>query len=372
MSNEKPIHQTREQLFVERKRIANLIRSMPVGVAIVNALGLIEAVNPAVESMFGYAGRELGWKNIIILLKKAPWADAQELQQWQAANPDKNLQLEAITKSGRLVPINLSIRNFESESRPLFLVIIQDITERVRMERMKQEFFDMVSHDMRTPLSSIALSIDLLKDEMESFSEEAQDQLNRIGNNSRHLIRLINDLLDIEKVESGEVKLIFEKFSLQELAAEAIELVLPQAAKRRVTLVGPENDVTICADKDRVLRVIINLLANAIKFSPKSGQVQLLVENDIEDVTVSVKDHGRGIPPEMLGAVFERFTQVEAADATKKGGSGLGLAICKGFVEAHAGKIGVESKLGEGSRFWFTLPHREYVEETDIVNEEVE
>ncbi len=237
--------------------------------------------------------------------------------------------------------------------------VIHDLTERKRIEQMKQEFFDMVSHDMRTPLSSIVLGVQgVTQSETLEIPDAATSLLRKVENNALLLIRLVNDLLDMDKVETGKIQLRFAQFSLKGTCEEAIDIVAALAERRKIIITPPAGDLEIVADPDRVLRIIVNLLANAIKFSAKKGTVELTFQHTGENVEVTVQDHGRGIPPELCQAVFDRFTQVAVSDSTKKGGSGLGLAICKGFVELHAGEIGVDSEVGKGSRFWFRLPIR--------------
>jgi signal transduction histidine kinase len=299
--------------------------------------------------------RQLLGKDFCELLKTCPWTHGQLLT-WYLDNQGKKIELEYHTSDSKSRYLDLSVMQFDTVAEQLLLLILQDVTERVKIEKMKQEFFDMVSHDMRSPLSSISLASDLLLDDADKIPEENVDQIRRIGHNSRHLIRLINDLLDIEKVELGEIQLAYDHFSVLHVCKEAIEIVFPQAAKRSIKVIAPENDFEMYADQDRICRVIINMLSNAIKFSPKNAQVEVLTQQGKDYVEISVKDQGRGIPQNMLDTVFERFKQVEASDGSKKGGSGLGLAICKGFVEAHGGIIKVESKESEGSRFWFRIP----------------
>lgn len=346
---------TREQLKMSRQRVSSLFNSLPLVMAIVDESGQIVGTNTALKKIFGYEQRELAEKDVSILLRSPPWT-AGGWKGWLQANLDKTVQLEGLSKDGSIVPVDISIQT-DVFGEGLHVVVIQDVSERVKLEKMKQEFFDMVSHDMRSPLSSIALAVDMLQDS--ELPEEALDQLKRVGNNSRHLIRLINDLLDIEKVEAGKIKLIYSVFSIAETAAEAIDVVQAQASKRKISLElqAPLSEFNVCADQDRILRVLINLLSNAIKFSPKAGRIIINIVDKADHFEVSVQDEGRGIPADMLDSIFERFTQVSASDATKKGGTGLGLAICKGFVEAHSGIIKVESEAGKGSRFYFQIPH---------------
>lgn len=348
-----------QKLLLAQKRFANLIRAIPVGVVMVNPDGTIEAVNPAIVKMFGYMERELAGLDFRMLLQSVPWAGEAELLAWHAANPEKAIELRGLKKNGGLLPVDVSVSQLDNESRrQLLLIMMQDVSERVKIEKMKQEFFDMISHDMRTPLCSISLLVDMLQETVTDLPEDTREEIKKIGNNSKHVTRLINDLLDIEKVELGEIKLVYGEFSLSDIIMAAIDVVQAQATKKKVALIPGSGELICCADQDRVLRVLINLISNAIKFSPKGGKVQITFVDQDQETEISVKDEGRGIPLEMQELVFERFKQVEAADATIKGGSGLGLAICKGFIDAHGGRIGVESVVGQGSRFWFSIPHR--------------
>lgn len=348
-----------QKLLLAQKRFANLIRAIPVGVVMVNPDGTIEAVNPAIVKMFGYMERELAGLDFRMLLQSVPWAGEAELLAWHAANPEKAIELRGLKKNGGLLPVDVSVSQLDNESRrQLLLIMMQDVSERVKIEKMKQEFFDMISHDMRTPLCSISLLVDMLQETGTDLPEDTREEIKKIGNNSKHVTRLINDLLDIEKVELGEIKLVYGEFSLSDIIMAAIDVVQAQATKKKVALIPGSGELICCADQDRVLRVLINLISNAIKFSPKGGKVQITFVDQGQETEISVKDEGRGIPLEMQELVFERFKQVEAADATIKGGSGLGLAICKGFIDAHGGRIGVESVVGQGSRFWFSIPHR--------------
>lgn len=348
-----------QKLLLAQKRFANLIRAIPVGVVMVNPDGTIEAVNPAIVKMFGYMERELAGLDFRMLLQSVPWTGEAELLAWHAANPEKAIELRGLKKNGGLLPVDVSVSQLDNESRrQLLLIMMQDVSERVKIEKMKQEFFDMISHDMRTPLCSISLLVDMLQETGTDLPEDTREEIKKIGNNSKHVTRLINDLLDIEKVELGEIKLVYGEFSLSDIIMAAIDVVQAQATKKKVALIPGSGELICCADQDRVLRVLINLISNAIKFSPKGGKVQITFVDQGQETEISVKDEGRGIPLEMQELVFERFKQVEAADATIKGGSGLGLAICKGFIDAHGGRIGVESVVGQGSRFWFSIPHR--------------
>jgi signal transduction histidine kinase len=231
----------------------------------------------------------------------------------------------------------------------------------------KQEFVSMITHDLRTPLTSMTTVLSTLTENAEERHDEAD--LKRLGIVKRsvdNLIKLVNDLLDIDRLESGHLPLEIEHIKLRECIDRAVDSVRFYAQQHEVKLVVSVIDVELDADARRLEQVVVNLLSNAIKFSTKGHAVSLDTNFDTNDVTISVKDEGRGIPSAYLGQVFDRFSQVEAQDSVIKGGSGLGLAICKALVELHHGTIGVESIEGQGSRFWFTIPLQQQNVQSEI------
>lgn len=227
------------------------------------------------------------------------------------------------------------------------------------VERLKKEFLEMVSHDLRTPLTSIDLFLQfLLGGGYGTINERGEKAAAGASKESQRLIRLVNDILDVEKLSSGSsmpVKLA--PCTVNSILVSAMESLSGVAQKADVKLeLAAVKPIELFADRERLIQVVGNLGANAIKFSPKGGLVTLAAVSDDSEVEVSVTDQGRGVPDEMKELIFERFKQVKTEDATEKGGKGLGLSICKAIVEAHKGQIGVESEPGKGSRFWFRVP----------------
>jgi signal transduction histidine kinase len=170
------------------------------------------------------------------------------------------------------------------------------------------------------------------------------------------LIGLINDILDIEKLEAGKLDMVFDNSPMQDILERSEQSTGSFATANGVKLEIIPSDVIVYADGDRIVQVLVNLLSNAIKFSPRDATVTVYTEYAAGFVQVRVVDRGRGIPDKFKKLLFQRFQQVEASDAKKKGGTGLGLAICKGIIEQHGGQIGVESEEGKGSSFWFRIP----------------
>lgn len=223
--------------------------------------------------------------------------------------------------------------------------------------RRKAELMSMVSHDLRTPLTSMQGSMTLLQAGiMGELPPNAVKEVSRAERNATRLINLINDLLDIEKLEAGKMDMAVKDIELQPVFEESLESVSQFASSHCVKLDIEPTSLKVLADHNRLIQVLINLMSNAIKFSPEGESVRLLAIDSGNMVEVQVVDKGRGVPESHREAIFERFKQVEAADATEKKGTGLGLPICKLIVESHGGTIGVTSTAGSGSTFWFKIP----------------
>jgi PAS domain S-box-containing protein len=252
------------------------------------------------------------------------------------------------------------IPDFDSEGEVKgFFSMVDDITERKEIERLKSEFVSVASHEMRTPLTSIYGVIKLLcAGRLGELSPSGQEMVNIALRNSDRLVRLVNDILDLEKMTSGRDKITKEVCNSLELINQVIETLSPMAQEHLVIIETQQESLELWADRDRIVQTLTNLLSNAIKFSEAGNKVKLIVKQQQSDVLFKVQDQGRGIPTDKLETIFERFQQVDASDSRKKGGTGLGLAICRHIVEQHNGKIWVESVYGQGSTFCFTLPQQ--------------
>lgn len=254
---------------------------------------------------------------------------------------------------------NTSITALRDETGQLrgFSTVTRDITERQAVERMKNEFISVVSHELRTPLTSIHGSLGMLVSGLlDPKSERGKRLLEIAVDSTDRLVRLINDILDIERIESGKVQMEKQICNAAELINETAELMQSIAQKAGVGLEIFPVSQKLWVDPDRIIQTLTNLLSNAIKFSPPGASVSLSAEVQVDKILFQVKDHGRGIPADKLETIFERFQQVDASDSRNHDGTGLGLAICRSILQLHNGKIWVESTFGEGSTFYFTLP----------------
>lgn len=228
---------------------------------------------------------------------------------------------------------------------------------RVKVEKLKQEFVQMVSHDLRSPLASLKMFHSLLAEgTYGQLSEEGQKRLYSANINLDNLVNMVNELVYIEKLESGTVELEKQKLKVDLFIEPAVSALSGMATSRNVAVeIMAHDNPSVLGDRERLVQVLQNLIANAIKYSPEKGMVLIGTKTESDWVEISVTDQGKGIPEELQGAIFERFRQVEP-DKKNAESSGLGLAIAKSLIELHGGVIGVDSKKSEGSRFWFRLP----------------
>ena len=234
--------------------------------------------------------------------------------------------------------------------------------ERKRLERLKDEFVSSVSHELRTPLTSISASLGLLVGKAAGIPPgEAARLLTIAHRNSQRLVRLVNDILDIEKMESGHAVFNFERVALRSLVDQAIEGSRVLAGGHGVRIRIEDGDAAdgVRADPDRLAQVVANLLSNAIKFSPADNEVVVAIERRGKIIRLSVRDHGPGISDDFKPRIFERFAQADATNARQKGGTGLGLSIVKQIVDRLDGKVGFDDALGGGTVFYVDLPARD-------------
>lgn len=239
----------------------------------------------------------------------------------------------------------------------LVQVIARDISERREIERAKDEFVSIVSHELRTPLTSIRGALGLLAtDRVDLTADKRQRMIALAATNSDRLIRLVNDILDVERLNSGTVTFDRGEVVVRDLVSQTLDGLRTVADRVGVQLRWSATDLTIWADADRMTQMLTNLVDNAVKFSPAGSTVDVDVRRDGRFALFEVRDRGRGIPEDKHNAIFGRFQQLDASDSREKGGSGLGLAICKSIVEQHRGRIWIDSKPGDGSAFRFTIP----------------
>jgi two-component system phosphate regulon sensor histidine kinase PhoR len=262
-----------------------------------------------------------------------------------------------------VIELTLGERTIEATAGPVAgfnephaIVLLRDVTELRRLETVRREFVANVSHELRTPIASIKAMVETLEAGAIEDRDLTYDFLNRMVGESDRLAALVDDLLDLGRLELGRVTLHIEPLDPADLLNRAVERLRPQTERARVSLTTaiPAGLPRVAADRARIEQVVLNLVHNAIKFTPAGGSISVTASPGDAELVVSVQDTGAGIAPEELGRLFERFYKVDRSRRSE--GTGLGLAIAKHIVQAHDGSIWVESEVGKGSRFYFTLP----------------
>ena len=344
------------------RRWQSLLDNVHLIVVGVNPECIVEYVNPFFLESTGYTLDEVIGKNWFShFLPKIIQEEVREVFSDSLNNFQNHHQNLILTKTGEERMIawnNTALRNQDHQIIGA-IGIGEDITEKLKVERVKDEFISIVSHELRTPLASIRGALGLLSSGvLANKPEVAKNMLNIAAIDIERLVRLVNDILDLERLESNKVNLDRQWHDTAHLCNQAVEIMQSIATASQIQILAECKSFQIFADNDRLVQTLVNLLNNAIKFSPPQSQVEIRIESLAEEIMFHISDRGRGIPEKYLESIFGRFNQVDASDSRQMGGTGLGLAICQSIVQQHGGKIWVESKLSEGSTFSFTIPHQ--------------
>jgi PAS domain S-box-containing protein len=355
--------QGRAEELYRRQEI--LLDSVADGICGVDQHGLVSFANPAAARLLASPAQRLTGKPVHELLH----GFAPAIHECGADCPLRRLKGDQMAASGEDTIFRMDGSAFPAEYAltPILdqgrfsgaVLSFRDISQRFALDRLKDEFISTVSHELRTPLTSIRGALGLLSSGILGDVNDKASNLLRIAlSNSDRLVRLINDILDLERIQSGREPLTFRSVELAEIVRQAIDGMAPVAEAAEVQLIHDTTQVEIAADPDRLIQVMTNLLSNAIKFSPPGSTISILLRPGTTGVTLSVVDRGRGIPADKLETVFGRFQQVDASDSRQKGGSGLGLAICRTIVLQHSGRIWAERNRDRGSAFRVFLPYK--------------
>ncbi len=381
-----------ESLREAERRWRSLLEHVHLVVVGIDHRGRVEFANPFLLELTGYSLEEVLGQNWFDLF--LPETDRLTMQQlfdeMLAQDGHPYHQNPILTQSGdsRMIAWNNTLLRTAAGKVIGTMSIGEDITQRQAVEHLKDEFISIVSHELRTPLTSIRGSLGLLAT---GILNDAPAEMHRMieiaALDTERLVRLVNDILDLERLSSGKIALDLTICQTLDLMQRALEVMAPSAIEANVTLViSSTTAIAVWADSDRLMQTLTNLLSNAIKFSSPGGTVTLtarlissppvllnstgfltksaeltprrpsLTKFQEPQVLFQVQDQGRGIPVDKLETIFGRFQQVDASDARLKGGTGLGLTICQSIVQQHGGTIWVESRIGEGSTFFFTIP----------------
>ena len=349
-----------EELNRQKESILN---SVADGIFGTDSAGRIVFVNPAAASILGAHAFDLIGRTVHSVVheeRKGRQKCSDQCRTGRAFLVREGTSGEDVffRRNGASFPVEFSVTPMVEHNVAVGSVLsFRDISQRYALDRMKDEFVSTVSHELRTPLTSIRGALGLLSTGLLGEMNEKATNLLRIAvTNSDRLVRLINDILDLERMTSGRAPLTYRNCDLEDLARQAIDAMTPMAEAAKVQLSLDSGPVQVEVDPDRLQQVMTNLLSNAIKFSPPHSQVTVTLERLLDGVSVSVIDQGRGIPKDKLESIFDRFQQVDASDARQKGGTGLGLAICRTIVMQHGGRIWAERNAERGSTFRMFLP----------------
>jgi PAS domain S-box-containing protein len=369
-------------------RFRELLEAAPDAIIEVDAEGRIALLNAVTEKMFGYSRKELLGQPVEKLIPEDLRAVHEGHRARYSGAPitrpmGVGLELNGRRKDGSCFPVEISLSPVKSANGFRVTAIIRDITERrlaqqhlhevqnkyvrelelrnremERADRLKTEFLASMSHELRTPLHTIIGFSELLAEETDRILEEKHRRfLDHIRKDSMYLLTLINDILDLSKIEAGRLELHRDAIDIAAVLEEALSSIRPQALAKYIKIeTALDLPARVSADSVRLKQVLFNLLSNAVKFTPEGGRIRIEILTREKHVEISVSDTGVGIPPGEHVAIFDKFHQAGATTKGVREGTGLGLAITKRLVERHGGRIWVESEVGKGSRFIFTIP----------------
>ena len=365
MDQQAIIDDLRKQLSDWETRHHTLLNTLNDALITIDRQGYVKTFNQAAETIFGYSAEEVIGKKINMLMPEPHSIEHDKYISRYINTGHKHIigtdrEVMAQRKNGALFPIELALSEMRLEGELQFTGLIKDITERKKMERLKNEFISTVSHELRTPLTSIRGALGLINSSISgNLPEKLLGLLEIASNNTERLLLLINDILDIEKIESGNLRFDFRRVDLYKVVYNAINDCQGYAHEHFVVFklnASAEPAILINADPDRITQVINNLLSNAAKFSPDHSVVDVSLTEQQGFARISVRDYGMGIPKSFLPRLFDKFSQVDGTDKRIKGGTGLGLSIAKAIIEKHQGKISVETAENVGTTFYVDLP----------------
>lgn len=356
----------RQKREAELKRMSWVVENMADAMILTDKEGLILTCNRTAEELTGYKKNELVGTRVIDLAILETFQEKTDMQ----SNARQTIEDGGIWRGEfHIKRKDGSTRVFDNITTGLLdedgnavgrISINRDVTQRFEVDRMKNEFVSVVSHELRTPLTSIMGSLGLIQSgAVGDVTDDVKGMVDIAFNNSDRLVRLINDILDIEKIEAGRMDFRSDRLDAKQLIGQALEENAGYAQKQNVKLltdVTEEADLWVRGDRDKINQIFANLISNAVKFSSAGDSVTITLDADEDFVRFSVQDNGTGVPEEFQDKLFERFSQADSSATREQGGTGLGLTICKAIVDRLGGDIGFESKAGQGATFYFTVP----------------
>ncbi|NEO17053.1 MULTISPECIES: ATP-binding protein [unclassified Moorena] len=368
--------QAEEALRRSEEQLRLITNALPVLIAYIDKEQRYRFNNQAYKTWLGLSPLEVSGSHLQKVHGKKVYQQIRVHVEAALSGRTVTYEHEMTLKDRRTHSVSVTYIPHLSEEEGLvkgFFALTSDISDRKAIERMKDEFISVVSHELRTPLASIHGSLKILATgKLGKLSAKGQRMLEIADEQTDRLVRLVNNVLDLQRIESGKVNMDKKACNAADLIKKAVQAMQTMATEHGVNLATKSTSFSVWADPDYIVQTLTNLLSNAIKFSPANSTVWLsaITDNEVNRtkkqkqlrcsttayVTFQVKDQGQGIPNSQLESIFERFEQVDSSDSRKKGGTGLGLTICRKIIQQHGGRIWAESSLGKGSTFYFTLP----------------
>ncbi len=340
-----------------------VIEACPIGLVMTDRTGRIVLANGEAEKMFGYARDELLGQMVDILIPRERRAEHARRRADFAAHPGVRAaggrNFEAMRKDGSTFPVEVGLNPINWSEDFAVLSVIADISDRRRSDRLKDEFVATVSHELRTPLTSISGALTLLAGNASASLSESALRLVAIAHaNSQRLVHLVNGILDMEKIESGKLIFSLKHVVVRPLVEQVIEThrAFAEGYGIQLRLDATSAEAVMRSDPDALLQILTNLLSNAIKFSPLGAEVVVAIEDQGDTISISVRDHGTGVPADFRNRIFGKFAQADATDARERGGAGLGLSIVRQLVTRLGGTVGFDDAPGGGAIFHVELP----------------
>jgi PAS domain S-box-containing protein len=348
-----------EDLIKESEsRLRMMVECLPMALFLSTPDGTVETANIRAEQMYGYVDNSMVGLHVADFFKPEKGHTQDDfIESLNDKFIGKVVEMESVRNDGSIFPAEISVNSYVFGATRMLLIVALDVTERHEIERFKQDLIAMVSHDLRSPLTSVQGLLSMMEEGVYGdLNDRGQQSVKRSQADLDRLLLMIDELLDIEKMSSGKLQLNFEVVDLRSVMTHSVSAINHLANKKDIKIRFPDSSLEAFGDGAKLVQVVVNLLSNAIKFSPEGGEIEISYLEVDDSVEVRIKDEGRGIPASHLESIFDKFQQVEAADHKEKGGKGLGLAICQSIIMGHGGTIGAENNEEKGSMFWFKIP----------------
>nr|WP_321462120.1 ATP-binding protein [uncultured Cohaesibacter sp.] len=359
------VYDMASSLEEKQKSLKAILATAQNPILMINQSGLISEVNEATVNLFGFSRRELIGRNISMLMNEHDRMHHDGYLRNHGKGPvsricDGGCEATAVRKDGSTIQIHLAVSKLIIKGEVYFTGIMTDLTDLKKVDRLKSEFVSTVSHELRTPLTSIKGALGLIRTtSADSLPDHARKMLDIATSNCERLAVLINDILDLEKIEAGKLSYDFEAFDVVPFLEEVLETNRAFGKQFGVSfhLDCPAEPIWVFADRSRMEQVVTNLISNAVKYSPQNGLVILSAAADAEmgRLRIAVRDFGDGIAEEFRDRVFDKFAQADSSDTRARGGTGLGLAISREIIKAHSGSLDFETETGAGTTFFINL-----------------